>query len=95
MRLESTLNYIIWNVGAHALLAMLLESQSNPSYRPSPLVAHVLWMYLQEATKKIPYYNSKKHINRQELQCFNILQEPTYTFSNQNCSYDDLVVKRR
>ena len=30
----------------HPLLAMLLESQSRPSYRPSPDVAHVLWMYL-------------------------------------------------
>ncbi len=30
----------------HPLLAMLLESQSRPSYRPSPEVAHVLWMYL-------------------------------------------------
>jgi len=26
---------------------MLLDSQSKPSYRPSPDVAHVLWMYLQ------------------------------------------------
>lgn len=26
---------------------MLLESQSNPSYNPSPEVAHVLWIYLQ------------------------------------------------
>jgi hypothetical protein len=31
---------------AHPLLAMLLDSQSKPSYRPSPDVAHVLWMYL-------------------------------------------------
>ena len=30
---------------AQALLAMLLESQSSPSYSPSPLVAQVLWMY--------------------------------------------------
>ena len=29
------------------LFAILLESQSNPSYSPSPDVAHVLWMYLQ------------------------------------------------
>lgn len=28
------------------LFAMLLESQSNPSYKPSPDVAQVLWMYL-------------------------------------------------
>lgn len=28
------------------LLAMLLESQSRPSYNPSPEVAHVLWIYL-------------------------------------------------
>lgn len=28
------------------LLAMLLESQSRPSYRPSPDVAQVDWMYL-------------------------------------------------
>lgn len=34
----------------YALLAMLLESQSRPSYRPSPEVAHVLWMYLHIAT---------------------------------------------
>jgi len=27
------------------LLAMLLESQSSPSYSPSPEVAQVLWMY--------------------------------------------------
>jgi transposase len=26
---------------------MLFESQSSPSYNPSPEVAHVLWMYLQ------------------------------------------------
>jgi hypothetical protein len=25
---------------------MLADSQSSPSYRPSPVVAHVLWMYL-------------------------------------------------
>ena len=31
----------------YALLAMLLDNQSSPSYRPSPEVAHVLWMYLQ------------------------------------------------
>ena len=30
----------------HPLLAMLLDSQSRPSYRPSPDVAHVLWIYL-------------------------------------------------
>ena len=30
----------------HPLLAMLLDSQSKPSYRPSPDVAHVLWIYL-------------------------------------------------
>ncbi len=28
------------------MLAMLLLSQSRPSYRPSPDVAQVLWMYL-------------------------------------------------
>jgi hypothetical protein len=28
-------------------LAMLLDSQSRPSYKPSPEVAHVLWIYLQ------------------------------------------------
>ena len=28
------------------LLTMLFESQSNPSYNPSPEVAHVLWIYL-------------------------------------------------
>ena len=27
---------------------MLLDSQSRPSYRPSPEVAHVLWMYLSD-----------------------------------------------
>jgi hypothetical protein len=26
----------------------LLDSQSRPSYKPSPEVAHVLWIYLQE-----------------------------------------------
>ncbi|ONK61701.1 uncharacterized protein A4U43_C08F32670 [Asparagus officinalis] len=31
------------------LLAMLFDSQSNPSYSPSPDVAHVLWMYLSES----------------------------------------------
>ena len=34
----------------HPLLAMLLDSQSKPSYRPSPDVAQVLWMYLQQKT---------------------------------------------
>jgi hypothetical protein len=29
---------------------MFIESQSRPSYKPSPLVAHVLWMYLQSST---------------------------------------------
>ncbi len=29
-----------------------LESQSSPSYRPSPLVAQVAWMYLQEAQRE-------------------------------------------
>lgn len=33
-------------VTAYTLLAMLFESQSSPSYRPSPEVAHVLWIYL-------------------------------------------------
>ena len=31
----------------HTLFAMLFESQSNPSYKPSPEVAQVLWIYLQ------------------------------------------------
>ena len=35
----------------HALLATLLDNQSSPSYRPSPEVAHVLWMYLQIALR--------------------------------------------
>ena len=35
----------------HALLAMLLDNQSRPSYRPSPEVAQVLWMYLQIAQR--------------------------------------------
>lgn len=30
----------------HTLEEMLLDSQSRPSYRPSPDVAQVLWMYL-------------------------------------------------
>ena len=30
-----------------SLLLMFMDSQSRPSYRPSPLVAHVAWMYLQ------------------------------------------------
>jgi hypothetical protein len=34
------------------LFAMLLDSQSKPSYRPSPDVAHVLWMYLKASTLK-------------------------------------------
>lgn len=38
---------------AHPLLAMLLDSQSSPSYRPSPEVAHVLWMYLQQGGWKV------------------------------------------
>ncbi len=33
-------------MGAHEREAMFCDSQSRPSYRPSPLVAHVLWMYL-------------------------------------------------
>jgi len=32
------------------LFAILFESQSSPSYSPSPEVAHVLWMYLQRTT---------------------------------------------
>jgi len=32
------------------LLAMLLESQSRPSYSPSPEVAQVDWMYLCSAS---------------------------------------------
>jgi hypothetical protein len=35
----------------HTLLAMLLDSQSSPSYNPSPVVAQVLWMYLQARTR--------------------------------------------
>ena len=35
------------------LLAMLLDSQSRPSYSPSPDVAQVLWMYLQETVTQI------------------------------------------
>lgn len=31
----------------NTLVAMLLESQSSPSYSPSPEVAHVLWIYLR------------------------------------------------
>ena len=31
---------------------MLLESQSRPSYKPSPEVAQVLWMYLKDENKK-------------------------------------------
>lgn len=31
----------------YALLLMFCDSQSRPSYRPSPDVAQVLWMYLQ------------------------------------------------
>ena len=37
------------------LLAMLLDSQSRPSYRPSPEVAHVLWMYLQVGARDCLY----------------------------------------
>jgi hypothetical protein len=33
------------------LFAMLLESQSRPSYKPSPVVAQVLWIYLQVTIK--------------------------------------------
>ena len=32
------------------MLAMLLDSQSRPSYKPSPEVAQVLWMYLLART---------------------------------------------
>lgn len=39
------------HVSELALVAMLLESHSNPSYRPSPEVAHVLWMYLKMETR--------------------------------------------
>ena len=35
----------------HTLLAILLESQSRPSYSPSPEVAHVLWIYLRNEQK--------------------------------------------
>lgn len=37
---------IVNNSEVITLLAMLLESQSRPSYSPSPEVAQVLWMYL-------------------------------------------------
>ena len=37
-----------FSCAAHPLLAILLDSQSKPSYRPSPDVAHVLWMYLRQ-----------------------------------------------
>lgn len=40
------------------LLAMFCDSQSRPSYRPSPEVAHVLWMYLQ--TKKHSTYKQSE-----------------------------------
>lgn len=45
------------------LLAILLESQSSPSYSPSPEVAHVLCMYLEN--KK---YNKQKSSQRFKLQ---------------------------
>ena len=37
---------------AQALFAMLEESQSRPSYSPSPEVAHVLWMYLHSTQRR-------------------------------------------
>lgn len=43
------------------LLAMLLESQSSPSYNPSPDVAQVLWMYLQPGNRHINMYTSAKY----------------------------------
>lgn len=48
---------------ALALLAILLESQSNPSYRPSPDVAQVLCIYLKQiisALNKLYALNNDK-----------------------------------
>ena len=39
--------HTICKVHIFTLFAMLFESQSSPSYSPSPEVAQVLWMYLQ------------------------------------------------
>ncbi len=41
------MNYSVWTLetGVHFCDFSWLDSQSNPSYRPSPLVAHVAWMY--------------------------------------------------
>lgn len=45
------------------LLAMLLESQSNPSYSPSPEVAHVLCMYLRK--QEIQHNKSSQRFKQQ------------------------------
>ncbi len=57
----------------HPLLAMLLESQSRPSYRPSPDVAHVLWMYLHE---------TKAHISCHALYCNSFLTNKSLALSS-------------
>lgn len=39
----------------NTLLAMLLDNQSSPSYKPSPEVAQVLCMYLNEIAAEQNY----------------------------------------
>lgn len=39
----------------NTLLAMLLDSQSSPSYKPSPEVAQALCMYLNEIAAEQNY----------------------------------------
>lgn len=45
---------------------MLLESQSSPSYNPSPEVAHVLWIYLRHRINQYAYIEKKKWRKRGE-----------------------------
>lgn len=39
---------------------MLFESQSSPSYSPSPEVAHVLWIYLQGVIYNVGYSKGER-----------------------------------
>jgi hypothetical protein len=41
---------------------MLLESQSRPSYKPSPVVAQVLWIYLHVTVKHSRLVKSIDHL---------------------------------
>lgn len=54
----------MWSAAVYLALAMLFESQSRPSYRPSPDVAHVLWMYLCSHTTVPQGATSRQSVRR-------------------------------